>query len=262
MGAQIFLGGSCGQTTWRADIAIPLLDRAGVTYCDPQLPLGAWTSAHQADDLRGKDQARVLLFVISRETASVAAIAEVAYLLAERRPLALAVQDVETGTPINGKACDAAQALDLNRGRLFLRAMADVHGVPVFGEVADAVRHAIALLRETESELALADLQRILAATAWRSRQFRVRPLGEGFLVWIEDQERDAHGSDWLCAKGRPWFVHRKETESQVVQTLLKAALTWEEHEAREHFRFAGESIFDPHLPLDALLAARRSQAR
>lgn len=32
----VFLGGSCGKTTWRSDIAIPMFDAAGVKYYNPQ----------------------------------------------------------------------------------------------------------------------------------------------------------------------------------------------------------------------------------
>jgi hypothetical protein len=209
-----------------------------------------------------KDEARVLLFVVAGETAGVAAIAEASYLLASRRPLALAVQDVEASALLNGRRCGPEQAADLNRGRLFLRAMARVHGVPVFTRVEDAVHEAIRLVQETRSQLTLEDVRELLAATAWRTRQFRAETLGDGFLLWIEDQEPNSNTGNWFCAKGRPWFVHRSEPPNQVVQTLLKAALTWEEHEAREHFRFAGQPIFDPHLPLDTLLGRRRNLER
>lgn len=43
MPAQVFLGGACGETTWRTDLAIPLLERAGISYFNPQLAPGAWT---------------------------------------------------------------------------------------------------------------------------------------------------------------------------------------------------------------------------
>jgi hypothetical protein len=37
MSTELFLGGSCNPTTWRADIAIPLLEQAGVSYYNPQV---------------------------------------------------------------------------------------------------------------------------------------------------------------------------------------------------------------------------------
>lgn len=32
---EVFLGGSCNPTTWRQDIAIPLLKSLGITYYNP-----------------------------------------------------------------------------------------------------------------------------------------------------------------------------------------------------------------------------------
>lgn len=32
---EVFLGGSCNPTTWRADIAIPALKKLGITYYNP-----------------------------------------------------------------------------------------------------------------------------------------------------------------------------------------------------------------------------------
>jgi hypothetical protein len=34
--ADVFLGGACGKTTWRKEIAIPYLTEHGVTYWNPQ----------------------------------------------------------------------------------------------------------------------------------------------------------------------------------------------------------------------------------
>lgn len=34
---QVFLGGSCNPTTWRKNIAIPYLEKHGVTFYNPQV---------------------------------------------------------------------------------------------------------------------------------------------------------------------------------------------------------------------------------
>src|SRR5687768_12140871 len=54
--------------------------------------------------------------------------------------------------------------------------------------------------------------------------------------------------------KGRKWYVSPYATESEVVQTALKAVLTFLEHEAREQFHYKGKAIFGPHLDVEALL--------
>lgn len=35
MAYEVFLGGSCNPTTWRSEIAIPTLQRLGITYYNP-----------------------------------------------------------------------------------------------------------------------------------------------------------------------------------------------------------------------------------
>src|SRR6187549_253186 len=94
MPPQVFLGGAAGQTTWRRDIAIPALEAAGVSYYNPQLPLGAWSEANEAAEMQAKDEAAVLLFVINHETRGVATVAEVAYYMGLGRQLALAITDI------------------------------------------------------------------------------------------------------------------------------------------------------------------------
>ena len=52
---------------------------------------------------------------------------------------------------------------------------------------------------------------------------------------------------------GRKWLIEDEMTDSEIVLTALKAVLTFEEHEARETFRYKGSKIFQPHLDLDIL---------
>jgi len=52
---------------------------------------------------------------------------------------------------------------------------------------------------------------------------------------------------------GRKWMLSPYMTKSEIVQTAFKAALTAEEHETREQFRYKGEAIFGPHFDVDAL---------
>ncbi|HMX29103.1 MAG TPA: nucleoside 2-deoxyribosyltransferase domain-containing protein, partial [Blastocatellia bacterium] len=195
MKKRIFLGGACGRTTWRREIAIPALEAAGITYYDPQLDFGAWTPAREAEEMRAKDEADVLLFVITGETRGVAGLAEAAYLLAARRPLALVVTDVLESHGFDGQPTGAWERDDLNRGRIFVRTMAACHGVPVFAEIADAVQHAITLAQSIEADkqnkpgLSLAEVQAVLAEVQFRDHQFLVTPVADGFQLQLQGYE-------------------------------------------------------------------------
>lgn len=56
---------------------------------------------------------------------------------------------------------------------------------------------------------------------------------------------------------GRKWRLSRFMCKGEVVQTALAACLAAEEHEARELFRYKGQSIYDGHYDPDALAALR-----
>lgn len=53
---------------------------------------------------------------------------------------------------------------------------------------------------------------------------------------------------------GRKWYLSEHMTDSELVTTAFKAALTAEEHECREQFRYYGYRIFNPHISVAALV--------
>ena len=59
---------------------------------------------------------------------------------------------------------------------------------------------------------------------------------------------------------GRKWLLEKSMTDGEVVQTAFKAVITALEHEAREQFKFLGESIFDGHYDIYKLTAFRASE--
>lgn len=77
-GPEVFLGGSCNPTTWRADVAIPTLQNLGISFYNPQV--SDWTPDLIELEHRAKEKARVLFFVIDSETRASAGTIEVAYL--------------------------------------------------------------------------------------------------------------------------------------------------------------------------------------
>jgi hypothetical protein len=147
MHKQIFLGGTAGTSIWRSECAIPALRAAGITYYDPQLGLNEWTDGHMNAEISAKEHASVLLFVLTGESRGVATIAEIAYYIGRKRPIALSILDVSDQAIVNGHALPSDEVADLNRGRLFLREMAQSHGIPVAATVQEAVQQAINLIR-------------------------------------------------------------------------------------------------------------------
>jgi hypothetical protein len=63
----------------------------------------------------------------------------------------------------------------------------------------------------------------------------------------------DAQSGAHQAWNGRKWRLSTHMTDSEIVQTALKAVLSAEEHEAREGFRFRGRAIFGPHINIEHL---------
>lgn len=71
---------------------------------------------------------------------------------------------------------------------------------------------------------------------------------------WTSDDRKTL-----LPWKSRKWHLSEHMTENEIVQTALAAALTAEEHEAREAFAYMGVRLFHPHISIAALMDAARS---
>lgn len=114
-----------------------------------------------------------------------------------------------------------------------------------------------------------ADQERVSAAAAHRAivEQITYKP------GWSIEVRRASAGYDYLVVAydgtgaygaepwtGRRWPLSPHMTETEVVNTPLKAVLAAEEHETREQFRYAGVDLYSPHHSVQDLLAARRTQ--
>ena len=81
----------------------------------------------------------VLLFVIGRETRAVASIAEAAFYIGVGRDVVIVLQPY----PETMETLD--ESLDLNRGRRYLRQIAEECSVRIFDTPVDAIRHIISM---------------------------------------------------------------------------------------------------------------------
>ena len=77
---------------------------------------------------------------------------------------------------------------------------------------------------------------------------------GYDYLVVAYDG-RGAYGDEpWT---GRRWPLSPHMTETEVVNTALKAVLAAEEHETREQLRYMGVDIYSPHHSVRDLMRLR-----
>lgn len=136
MAYQVFLGGSCNPTTWRSEIAIPTLQRLGITYYNPVRivillliyskffrmnllnfffffhiylqQVSQWGPELIAEEYEAKETAQVLLFVIDNQTRNTAGIIEAAQLAATRsHSLVLVVYHYQQNQTILGETISA-----------------------------------------------------------------------------------------------------------------------------------------------------------
>lgn len=231
------------------------MEAAGVTYHNPQMPLGAWKEDDQFDEMRRKDECLVQLFVINGDTRGVASVAEVAYLIGARKPVAIVMEDIKADANVYGSVIDSVQADDLNRGRIYVRAMADRHNVPIFTDIAEGTKHCIALVKSLVGSLTLTQVNNALSEVKFANHVFQSEETMGGFHIWITAMEKCTFTGEPSLQEGRRWFVSTGCTPSDVVRTAFKAVATWAEHETREEFKYKGVRVFSPHLELNNLVA-------
>lgn len=96
--------------------------------------------------------------------------------------------------------------------------------------------------------LSLSDITGALERINYKGWEFRTGHFNGGFYIQVAFE---ADGEEW---SGRKWYVSSHATISEVFQTALKAVLTAEEHEAREHFLVDNKAVFGPHIDIEKLL--------
>lgn len=104
----------------------------------------------------------------------------------------------------------------------------------------------------------LAHLDAIVGQIEYPLREFRAGLMGDGYFVQVTYEEPDVMTGVVEPQHGRKWYVSKHATESEVIQTCLKAALTSAEHQVREHFLVDGVAPFAPHFDVEDLVRLAR----
>lgn len=134
---DVFLGGSCNPTTWRKDLAIPRLEKAGISFYNPQVE--DWSEKLVAIEAAAKQEAEVLLFVIDQQTRALASIMEATEHICQGRDIFLVIQEIVDGTEINNQKITGGELKDLNRVRAYLRDLAQRDRITVYASVEEAI---------------------------------------------------------------------------------------------------------------------------
>lgn len=145
----VFLGGSCNPTTWRHDIAIPMLDAAQIDYFNPQVD--EWYEELIQIEAKAKETAQIVLMVVDGLTRSIVCINEAVEYICKGRKVVLVVDDIEDGTKIAGVVLSKTELADLNGARQCLRDLAFKEGVILVNDVATAIHECILWLSQTET---------------------------------------------------------------------------------------------------------------
>ncbi|XP_063245171.1 uncharacterized protein LOC134546333 isoform X3 [Bacillus rossius redtenbacheri] len=155
---EVFLGGSCNPTTWRQDIAIPMLKSLGITYYNPQV--AHWGPELIELEYQAKQNAAVLFFVIDNQTRSVAGMIEAAHISGRRQKLILVIHPYQgPGQKIWGEPISHDEYEDLSLGQMMLQDLVERQGIPVFESIPAALNCTAKVLRENISihDLSLKD---------------------------------------------------------------------------------------------------------
>ncbi|KAL7029099.1 hypothetical protein ACKWTF_006099 [Chironomus riparius] len=131
---EVFLGGSCNPTTWRADVAIPELEKLDISFFNPQV--SQWTPELMQMEHRAKQKARILFFVIDSETRASAGAIEVAHLSGQnQKPLILVLHPYKRNQKIFNEPISEEEFLDLSRNQRLLRQLVTRRGIRVHDNI-------------------------------------------------------------------------------------------------------------------------------
>ncbi|XP_023210061.1 uncharacterized protein LOC111612999 [Centruroides sculpturatus] len=154
---EVFLGGSCNPTTWRIDIAIPMLKKIGITYYNPVSVIELFfyrlfiKYVKVLKNLLKKnvENAEIMFFVIDNQTRSVASMIEAAHIAGTDRKLILVIHEFEGNEiKVMGERLTEKELKDLKQGQRFLQDLVERKGIPVFRNIPNALTCAARLIRE------------------------------------------------------------------------------------------------------------------
>ncbi|TNN15403.1 hypothetical protein EWB00_001283 [Schistosoma japonicum] len=140
---EVFLGGACNPTTWRKDVAIPILDRLGLTYYNPQVD--DWSPGLMEVEREAKSLSDILLFVFENwKTRGLVSLLEATYLASQRMPLILCISKTEeSNLSVAGENITKLEYHFLEEAMGYFVRMVRRLNIPCFSEVETAINFAV-----------------------------------------------------------------------------------------------------------------------
>ena len=136
---DVFLGGSCGDTTWRRDTAIPILEANDLSYYNPQLGVHQWNISKINEENSAKETSKAILFVISKHSPSIASLTEASFLMGHARNVYLVVEELDVSEKCGSYRMTPLSQKDNKRARMYIRDTAKIYNVPVFPSTDEAI---------------------------------------------------------------------------------------------------------------------------
>merc|ERR1712107_671714 len=142
---DVYLGGAI-SSSWREQVAIPMLKKSGLTFYNPAVCSSRRLIPIEASAM---DNSRVLLFALLADSRCLAAMCEAAYLIGLGCNVVLCVQHIQPGSRIQGEELSKLAIKDYNRGRTYLSDYANREGIPIFEEIREALECVIQKCKST-----------------------------------------------------------------------------------------------------------------
>lgn len=138
---DVFLGGTCGGTTWRETKVIPALRKHGLTAYNPQFT--DWNTHYLPLEANRKNRCRLLLYVITGDTRGITSMLEASHHIGQGCDVVLCIQHLEDGVAIDNEKLTPTGIADYNRARTYLADLANRDGIPIFDNIDEATECVI-----------------------------------------------------------------------------------------------------------------------
>ena len=134
---DVFLGGSCGPTTWRADVAVPYLRSNGITFYNPQQ--SNWVPEMIELEHQAKQTSQIIMMVLNEQTRNVVSMIESSYLAGARRRIMVVIRPYPTQPEkqhcFGSERASDSELRDLNAAMTTVHDLVERRELPVFDDL-------------------------------------------------------------------------------------------------------------------------------